>query len=117
MRFALTGNMTTTNALGFFLLGLGMIFLPTLAPSSFGANSLDGSSTSALWLGVMGMFQGSMGLFFILRNETVPLAVRLMRLRLPTFKPAERLARGFILRPLRDGYLGGESAENQRLAA
>ena len=109
--------MTTLNALGFFLLGLVMIFLPVLAPAYFAANALDGSNTSALWLGVMGLFQGSMGTFFILRNEAVPLAVRLMTFRLPTFKPAERAARGLFLRPLQGGYMAGPSNDNQRLAA
>ena len=95
-----------------------MIFLPVLAPGYFIANATDGSSTSALWLGLMGLFQGSMGSFFILRNEAIPLAVRLMTLRLPSFKPAERsTAPGFILRPLQNSYMNGQSNEDQRMAA
>jgi hypothetical protein len=110
--------MTTLNALGFFLLGIVMIFLPVLAPGYFIANATDGSNTSALWLGIMGIFQGFMGTFFIFRNEAMPLAVRLMTLRLPAFKPAERrVASGFILRPLQNGYMAGQSSNEQRLAA
>ena len=91
--------------------------MPVLAPGYFIANAADGSSTSALWLGVMGLFQGSMGTFFIFRNEAMPLAVRLMTLRLPAFKPAERAAPGFLLRPLQNGYMAGQSSDEQRLAA
>ena len=95
-----------------------MLFLPVLAPGYFVANAPDGSNTSALWLGVMGFFQGVMGTFFILRNEGVPLAVRLMTLRLPTFRPAERSSvPNFVLRPLQAGYMGAQSNEEQRLAA
>ena len=95
-----------------------MLFLPVLAPGYFVSNAPDGSNTSALWLGVMGLFQGSMGTFFIFRNEGVPLAVRLMTLRLPTFKPAEQeSAPGFVLRPLQAGYMDSQSSEEQRVAA
>lgn len=110
--------MTTLNALGFFLLGIAMLFLPVIAPAYFIANAPDGSNTSALWLGLMGLFQGSLGTFFILRNEGVPLAVRLMTLRLPTLRPADRRAiPSFVLRPLQGGYMAGQSNENHRLAA
>lgn len=109
--------MTTLNALGFFMLGIVMIFMPVLIPDYFVADAVDGSSTSALWLGVMGMFQGAMGTLFILRNETLPLLVRLMTLRLPTFKPAERIAPALILRPVQGGYAGNQSQHSQRLAA
>jgi len=110
--------MTTLNALGFFLLGIAMLFLPVLAPGYFVATAPDGSNASALWLNIMGLFQGSMGSFFIFRNEGMPLAVRLMTLRLPTFRPAEReTAPGFVLRPLQAGYMGAQSSEEQQLAA
>jgi hypothetical protein len=109
--------MTTLNALGFFLLGLAMIFLPVLMPAYFVAKAMDGSNTSGLWLGVMGLFQGSMGVGFIIRNEAAPLAIRLMTLRLPTFKPAERVSPAVILRPLRAGYMGSRTDDNQRVAA
>ena len=110
--------MTTLNALGFFLLGIAMLFLPVLAPAYFVANAPDGSNTSALWLGLMGLFQGLMGTFFIFRNEGVPFAVRVMTLRIPTFRPAERRsAPGFVLRPLQAGYMADQSNNDQRLAA
>jgi hypothetical protein len=110
--------MTTLNALGFFLLGIVMAFLPVLVPGYFIANAADGSNTSALWLGVMGLSQGFMGTFFIMRNEAIPLAVRLMTLRLPSFKPAERsTVPGFLLRPLQNSYMTGQSNEDQRVAA
>lgn len=110
--------MTTLNALGFFLLGIAMLFLPVLAPTFFVANSPDGSNTSALWLAMMGLFQGSLGTFFIFRNEGMPLAVRLMTLRLPTFKPAERRSLpDFVLRPLDAGYMTSQTNDEQRVAA
>ena len=111
--------MTTLNAFGFFLLGLMMAILPVIASAYFPGNSLDGSNTSALWLEVMGVFQGSMGTFFIFRNEAAPFAVRLMTMRFPTFKPADRrtTAPGFLLQPVEGDYLPGQSGENQQLAA
>ncbi len=109
--------MTTLNALGFFLLGIAMLFLPMIEPGYFVANAPDGSNTSALWLGVMGLLQGLMGTFFIFRNEGVPLVVRLMTLRLPTLRPAERRpAAGFVLRPLPGSYMAGQ-ANDERIAA
>jgi hypothetical protein len=113
--------MTTLNAFGFFLFGMVMFFAPAFFPEYFAAKALDGSSTSALWLGVMGLFQGSMGITFLIRNEAVPFAVKLMTLRLPTFNPSERSVPGFVLRPLRDGYLSlesnADSNNDQRVAA
>ena len=93
------------------------MFLPALAPVYFPASAIDGSNTSALWLGFMGFLQSTLGAWFMLRNEAVPMAVRLMTLRLPTFKPAERAARGLVLRPLRGSYSGEQSNAGQRLAA
>lgn len=110
--------MTTLNAFGFFLLGLVMIFVPILLPDYFAANAADGSNTSALWLAVMGIFQGSMSCFYIVRNEAVPLAVRLMMLRLPTFKSmGRRISPALMLRPAANSYLGGRNDNGQRMAA
>jgi hypothetical protein len=113
--------MTTLNALGFFLLGMVLFFAPAFFPEYFAVKALDGSSTSALWLAVMGLLQGSMGIACIIRNEAVPFTVKLMTLRLPNFAPSGRPATGFILRPLRNGYLSLEttvdSDNNERLAA
>lgn len=110
-------GMTTSNALGFFILGIAMLFAPALLPDSFAIRALDGSSTSALWLGVMGLFKTSTGMFYIARNEAVPFAVRLMTLRLPVFKPARQALPELLMRPLRDGYLSRSSDHDQRLAA
>src|SRR3954469_1975417 len=66
-------GMTTNNALGFTLLGLGMIFAPTEVPQFFPANAGDGSCTSALWLGVMGSMNFLLGLGVALHNETLRL--------------------------------------------
>ena len=65
--------MTTNNALGFILLGLGMICAPTEAPLLFPANAGDGSSTSALWLGVMGPLSFLLGLTGAVYNEALRL--------------------------------------------
>ncbi len=120
-RTSLFGGMTTLNAFGFFLFGLVMFFAPAFFPEYFAAKALDGSSTSALWLGVMGLFQGSMGITYLVRNEAVPFAVKLMTFRLPAFNPSERSVPAFVLRPLRNGYLSLEgdtdSNHDQRMAA
>jgi len=65
--------MTTNNALVFLLLGLGMFFAPTELPQLFPANAGDGSSTSELWLGVMGLMQVVLGLTIAVQNETIRL--------------------------------------------
>lgn len=113
--------MTTLNAFGFFLFGIVLFFAPAFFPEYFVASALDGSSTSALWLGVMGLFQGSMGLACFIRNEAVPLTVKLMTLRLPTFKRSGRRVQGVVLRPVRNHYLsletGTDTDTDQRLAA
>ena len=62
--------MTTNNSLVFFLLGVAMIFAPIELPQFFPANAGDGSCTSALWLGVMGVAQALLGLTVALFNET-----------------------------------------------
>jgi hypothetical protein len=110
-------SMTTSNALGFFILGITMFFVPAILPDCFAVRALDGSSTSALWLGAMGLFEATMGMFYIARNEAVPFAVRLMTLRLPVFKPARQALPELLLRPLRESYLSASSDHDQRLAA
>jgi len=65
--------MTTNNALVFLLLGLGMIFAPTELPQLFPANAGDGSCTSALWLGVMGLVNFLLGTGVAGYNETIRL--------------------------------------------
>jgi len=65
--------MTTTNALGFMLLGLGMFFAPAEAAAFFPVDAGDGSSTSALWLELMGPSNFLLGLVVVAHNETVRL--------------------------------------------
>jgi len=65
--------MTTNNALAFLLLGAGMLFAPAGLPEFFPANAGDGSCTSALWLGVMGVGQGLLGLTVGLMNGMLQL--------------------------------------------
>jgi len=72
-RVAVTQGMTTTNALGFMVLGLGMIFAPAEAPQLFPVNAGDGSCTSALWLELMGPLQFLLGLGVAARNEAIRL--------------------------------------------
>jgi hypothetical protein len=65
--------MTTTNALGFIVLGLGMLLVPADIPQLFPINAGDGSSTSALWLELMGPLQFLLGLAVAGRNEAIRL--------------------------------------------
>jgi hypothetical protein len=65
--------MTTANALAFILLGLGMACAPAEAPLLFPANAGDGSSTSALWLELMGPLSFLLGLLVAAQNETIRL--------------------------------------------
>ena len=65
--------MTTNNSLVFLLLGVAMFFAPGELPQLFPANAGDGSCTSALWLGVMGVTQSLFGAIAVLQNETARL--------------------------------------------
>jgi len=67
--------MTTNNSLVFLLLGVAMFFAPLELPQLFPANAGDGSCTSALWLGVMGVAQAMLGLAAALHNETTRIRV------------------------------------------
>jgi hypothetical protein len=87
--------MTTTNAIGFFLLGTAMIFVPALAPGFFAVTNIYGYNTSALWLEVMGSFNSFLGLV-VLVLRLPEFTVRLMAWRLRT---VERIAPAVLLRP------------------
>lgn len=67
--------MTTNNSLVFLLLGVAMFFAPLELPQYFPANAGDGSCTSALWLGVMGVAQAMLGLTAALHNEVTRIRV------------------------------------------
>jgi hypothetical protein len=109
--------MTTFNALGFSFLGLLMGYLPAIFPGYFPPTGLDGSNTSALWLGFMGPLVGSLGAFHCLRNEGIPLAYRLLTLRLPQLPPMEQTTPGIMLRPMAVGYLAEPERDEPQLAA
>jgi hypothetical protein len=53
--------MTWSNACGFCLLGLAMLWLPALAPGLIAPNPFFGTSTQELWLQFMGTFNASLG--------------------------------------------------------
>ena len=76
-------DMTTSHALGFALLGMGMIFLPAYAPESFLAKAMDGSNTSTLWLELMGGMNFLLGMITALRNELTRLALAFEAMDLP----------------------------------
>ena len=109
--------MTTLNAVGFLLLGLVMLFMPSLFPTFFVVTVMDGSNTSALWLMVMGAFQAALGVSSVLKNEAVPLAIRLMTLKLPKYQTLGSVPSSTVLRPLAGVCLGGRAGNDQRLAA
>ena len=89
--------MTTPNSFGFIFLGLLMVMLPSTIPGWFPpSHALDGSSTSALWLGLMGWVNDAIGAWFLARNELLPMAERMLAWR-P--QPLGDFAPGEILRP------------------
>ncbi len=49
------------NAIGFCLVGLSMLWLPTLAPGFLSSNSAAGMGTRELWLLFMGTINTSLG--------------------------------------------------------
>jgi hypothetical protein len=77
--------MTTNNALVFFLVGLGMLFAPAELPQFFPGDAVDGSNTSALWLGLMGLIQSVLGLAVAMHNETIRL-----RAAIEAWEPLDR---------------------------
>jgi hypothetical protein len=53
--------MNTRHAWGFLSLGLVMGLVPMVAPAWFPPSGMDGSSTRALWLELMGLVQTVLG--------------------------------------------------------
>jgi hypothetical protein len=53
--------MTWRNACGFFLMGLGMFWLPVLVPEMVAAHTVTGSSAREVWLLFMGALNASLG--------------------------------------------------------
>ncbi len=58
--------MNPANAFGFLVLGIVMWALPVAFPAWFPASAIDGSSTRAIWLEVMGVVQAGLGVSFLL---------------------------------------------------
>ncbi len=53
--------MTWRNAVGFLLIGLGMLWLPDMAPGLFAGPTAFGTSTRELWLLFMGTLNAALG--------------------------------------------------------
>jgi len=60
---------------------------------------------------------GSLGAFYCLRNEAIPLTLRLLTLRFPQLPAVEPRVPGIILRPVSVGYLTGPNRDEPQLAA
>ncbi len=73
---AIKRRMTLRNAGGFLSFGLVMGLLPLLAPSWFPRTGIDGTSTRALWLEVMGVMQTLLGGGPLVWKIAVPALVR-----------------------------------------
>jgi len=72
--------MNLANALVFAALGWVMEMIPKAFPSRFPHLGPDGSNARALWLGLMGALQLTIGLGFVIRAHLLPLASRLVSL-------------------------------------
>lgn len=84
------GGMTLSNALGFSVIGLGMILLPQLAPAwCASADGLAASSTRVLWLETMGVLQFGLGSVAGLRGLARMWITWLETLPEPTLAPVE----------------------------
>ena len=78
--------MNLANALVFAALGWVMEMIPKAFPSWFPHVGSDGSNTRALWLGLMGFVQLTLGVGFVLRAHVLPAAARLISL-VPAHQP------------------------------
>jgi hypothetical protein len=74
--------MTTSQSLGFLVLGLGMFLAPAYWPESFVVVGVDGNNTSALWLEVMGPVNTLLGVLVTLHNELTRLNAAFERIHL-----------------------------------
>ncbi len=72
--------MNLANALVFAALGWVMEMIPKAFPSCFSHLGPDGTNTRALWLGLMGALQLTIGLGFVLRAHLLPFVSRLISL-------------------------------------
>lgn len=101
--------MTIGNALGFFLFGTGMIFVPLHAPEIFITDDFSKFSRSTLWLNFMGCVNGTLGGFYLVKNAVVPRVIRILEWR--PISPKELLS-GQLLRPAMEIYTEVESRES-----
>ena len=100
--------MTNVHAYGFLVFGGALRLLPLVAPAHFPPNSVDGSNTSALWLQAMGLINGIIGAFYLIRLDVVPFVAQVLAWRpapLPDPLPEN------VLRPL---VLRGDPAGSSR---
>jgi hypothetical protein len=110
------GGMTTIHAYSFLVLGWGLGLLPLVAPGYFPPTGLDGSSTSALWLQLMGGVNGAVGTGYVARLQVLPAVAQVLAWR-PALPPEMQPAQ--ILRPAMDFYeeIGSIGDERERGAA
>jgi hypothetical protein len=103
--------MTIGNSLAFFLLGVGIIFLPAHASELLAPGELSQLGRSALWLNFMGWVNGGLGGFYLTKNALVPRILRILE-----WRPAStrELIKAQILRPAIEIYGEMESGENLR---
>jgi len=105
-------SMSTLNSFAFVLLGLGMELLKVHVPGC--------SETGVLWLEFMGIIEGAIGAFFLVRNEVV-LPVRQMIAQMSRSATEADSHEAIILRPpcLREYGPGTtkRSREADRMAA
>ena len=79
--------MNNRNAWGFVSFGTVMSLLPLLAPAWFPPTGIDGASTRAIWLEVMGVFQLLLGGVRVLWHAVVPAFVRWLAFTPPPIAP------------------------------
>ncbi len=97
--------MTWRNALGFLMLGVGMLGLPAVAPGLVAAHGLYGTSTRELWLLLMGAVNVSLG-SGVLGWQILKLAARIPALLVPAPVPLPQprpALRPALRRPVRAG--------------
>ena len=109
--------MGTIHAIAFSLLGTVMGFTPALMPASFATTGIGGYNSSELWLEIMGLVQGVLGSFYLIRNEALPFIRCALALRFPSTRPAELPTTATILRPVEVGYMGSLRSRGPRVAA
>lgn len=114
IKFARENGMGSSNAVAFLLLGSLMGFLPALMPVHFSSSEI---STSELWLEFMGILQGSLGMFYLIRNEVQPVFANLTAWSLSQTRAGEQPQSGVILRPAASGFLRGQDSRERTWAA